>query len=85
MSQADNQYDPFWRNKTRVTKTWGAGGNTMTITDSAIGGNSYVLVYPYGTTPAAGNWVVSVTAPGTALVTSSNSESSALTVHYVIL
>lgn len=85
MSQDLAQYDPFLRNKTRVTKSWTTTGNTDTITDSAIGASSYVLPYVYGVTPAAGRWAVSVTTPGTATITSSDSETAGLTYHYIIL
>ena len=66
------------------TTTWGAGGNSCTITDEYIHPNSVVLAYVTGATAAAGNWAYTVT-QGQLVITSSDSESSGLTIAYIVL
>lgn len=86
MSQTAANTSPFWRYKNRTSKSWTTTGNTDTITDAGIKSNSYVVCYVYGSTPAAGRWAVAVTTGGgSAVVTSSDSESAGLTYHYIIL
>jgi len=69
--------------KTINTTTWGAGGNTLTITDPYIHTNSQVDFWVTGTVPQAGQWAQNVT-QGQVVVTSSSSESSTLPVSYVV-
>lgn len=66
------------------TTTWGAGGNSCTITDAYIHTNSAVMVWVTGTTAAAGNWAQTVT-QGQVVLTSTDAESSTLPVSYVVL
>lgn len=75
---------PSFRMKQIPGGTWGAGGNTLTITDSYIFPNSVVLAYVTGSTPAAGNWSFAVT-KGQCVITSTNAESSTLPVSYIVL
>lgn len=65
------------------TGTWGGVGNTCVITDPYIRANSQVVVQVTGTTPPAGFWSYTV-ANGTLTITSSDSESSNLTLSYVV-
>lgn len=65
------------------TLLWGAGGNTCTITDSYISGNSQLDFWVTGSTPAAGQWALAITA-GQCVITSSASESSTLPISYLI-
>lgn len=65
------------------TTTWGAGGNTMTIVDGKIHPNSQIEAWVTGTVPAAGQWAYNVT-QGQVVITSSNSENSALPVSYLV-
>lgn len=65
------------------TQTWGAGGNTCSITDGKIKLNSQVHVQVTGNTPPAGFWSYTV-GNGTLVITSSNSESSTLPISYVV-
>lgn len=69
--------------KTINTLTWGAGGNTLTITDPYIHTNSQVDLWVTGTVPQAGQWAQVVT-QGQVVVTSSSSESSTLPVSYIV-
>ncbi len=67
------------------TGTWGAGGNTCTITDEYIHPNSVIIVWVTGATPAAGtNWSQTVT-QGQVVLTSTDPESSTLPLSYVVL
>ena len=66
------------------TTTWGAGGNTCTITDGNIRPNSVVVAYVTGATPAAGTWANAITS-GQVVITSSASESSTLPISYIVL
>ena len=69
--------------KTINTTTWGAGGNTCTITDPYFHTNSLALVQVTGSTSASGNWSYTYT-QGQLVITSSNSESSTLPLAYAI-
>lgn len=67
------------------TTTWGAGGNTSTITDEYIHTNSVVIVWVTGSTPAAGtNWTQTIT-NGQVVLTSTDGESSTLPISYIVL
>jgi hypothetical protein len=66
------------------TTTWGAGGNTCTITDSYLSTNSCLDIWVPGTVPQAGQWAWTISA-GSVTITSSISESSTLPISYVIL
>jgi hypothetical protein len=67
------------------TTTWGAGGNTTTITDEYIHPNSVVIVWVTGTVPATGtNWAMNIT-QGQVVLTSTDAESSTLALSYVVL
>lgn len=70
--------------KTLNTTTWGAGGNTCTITDAYIGANSVVIPQVTGTTASVGNWAVTVTT-GQVVITSTDAESSTLPISYIVL
>lgn len=70
--------------KTINTTTWGAGGNTSTITDEYIHPNSVVLVYVTGSVGAAGNWSQTIT-QGQIVITSTDAESSTLPISYIVL
>lgn len=70
--------------KTVNTGTWGGVANTCAITDEYIHPNSVVIAWVTGTTPAAGNWSITV-AQGVATITSSDGESSTLPVSYIVL
>lgn len=77
---------PSFRMKQVNTTTWGAGGNSVTITDDYVFGNSSVFAYVTGTTPAAGTWAISVAnGGGSFTITSSSPESSTLPIAYIIL
>lgn len=65
------------------TFTWGAGGNTTTITDEYIHPNSQVDVWVTGSTAQAGQWAYAIT-QGQCVITSSSSENTSLPVSYVI-
>lgn len=65
------------------TGTWGANSNTCLITDEYIHSNSDVHVWVTGTTPAVGNWAITM-AQGTATITSTDPESSTLTLAYIV-
>ena len=75
---------PSFRNKQLNTTTWGAGGNTCTISDPYIFANSLVDAYVTGATPAKGNWAFTVT-EGQVVITSTDSENSALPITYIVL
>ncbi len=66
------------------TTTWGAVANTCTISDEYINGNSVVLAYVTGTTPAAGRWSYTIT-QDSCVITSTDAESSTLPISYIIL
>ncbi len=67
------------------TTTWGAGGNTATITDAYIHTNSVVLIWVTGTSPASGtNWSQTIT-QGQVVLTSTDPESSTLPISYIVL
>lgn len=74
---------PALREKTINTTTWGAGGTTTTITDPYISANSQVDVWVTGSTPQAGQWSLATTS-GQCVITSSSSESSSITLSYLI-
>lgn len=82
-TQAAWMAQPFWRYKTKSSKSWTTTGNTDVITDSAIKDNSYVIFVP--TAAPAGTWYVSAVTDGSATITSSDSESAGLTYNYIIL
>ena len=65
------------------TLTWGAGGNSVTITDPYIHANSQVDAWVTGATAQAGQWAYAVT-NGQCVITSSSSESSTLPVSYIV-
>lgn len=69
--------------KTVNTGTWGAGGNTLTITDEYIHPNSQVDIWVTGAVPQAGQWAQAVT-EGQVVITSSDAESSTLPIAYVV-
>ena len=75
--------EPALRYKTITTTTWGAGGNTKTITDSKLSTNSQMEIWVTGTVPRSGNWSYTYST-GSVLITSSNSESSTLPLSYII-
>lgn len=77
------EYDPAFRFKTITTLTWGAGGNTRTVTDPKITLNSQIEIWVTGSTPQSGNWSYTYSV-GSVLITSSNSENSALPLSYYI-
>lgn len=83
MSTNIAEYEPALRYKTITTTTWGAGGNTFTLTDPKITTNSDVRIWVTGTTAAAGRWAV-VYNQGNAVFTSSSSENTALPLAYYI-
>ncbi len=90
---------PPLKYKTKNTFTWGAGGNTVTITDPYIVGGAMVKYNVTGTVPQAGQWAIAYTPTSTSsdntgkqtvvsgsfTITSSDSESSTLTVEYIII
>ena len=65
------------------TGTWGANSNTCVITDEYIHPNSQVEVWVTGTVPAAGQWAYNVS-QGSVTITSSDAESSTLTISYLV-
>lgn len=65
------------------TTTWGAGGNTTTITDEYIHPNSQIDAWVTGSVPQAGQWAYAVT-QGQVVITSSDAENSTLPISYVI-
>ena len=70
--------------KTVNTGTWGAGGNTLTLTDEYIHPNSQVDIWVTGSAAQqAGQWSYTIT-QGQCIVTSSSSESSTLPVSYLV-
>lgn len=71
--------------KTVNTTTWGAGGNTCTITDEYIHTNSNFIVWVTGTVPAAGSgWAYTIT-QGQVVITSTDAESSTLPISYIVI
>jgi hypothetical protein len=84
MSTTIQLYDPAFRTKTLTNITWGAGGNTLVITDSNISPNSHIEIQVTGTAAQqAGNWSY-LYAVGSVTITSSSSESSTLPLAYFI-
>lgn len=75
---------PPLKYKTINTFTWGSGGNTAVVADSYIDSNSFVDLNVTGTTPATGVWAITY-GNGTFTITSSSSESTTLTVQYIVL
>lgn len=69
--------------KTVNTGTWGAGANTLTITDEYIHPNSQLDIWVTGSTPQTGQWAFAIT-EGQCVITSSSSEQSSLPIAYVI-
>lgn len=84
MSRSISNYDPAFSTKQITNITWGAGGNTLVIVDSNLTTNSQVEIWPTGTVANSGNWAYNYTVPGQVTITSSNSESSTLTLAYYI-
>lgn len=66
------------------TGTWGAGGNTCVITDPGIKPNSDVVIWVTGTVPAAGTGWAKTISSGSCTITSTDGESSGLTLAYYI-
>lgn len=77
-------YEGWSRYKNPATVTWGSTPNTCVITDPKIRTNAAVLIWVTGTTPAAGRWALTA-GSGSLTITSSDAESSTLTLAYVIL
>lgn len=77
-------YDGWSRYKTPATVLWGAGGSTCTVTDPKVSPNSLIEMNVTGTIPQSGFWAVTAST-GSFTITSSDSESSTLTIAYVIL
>lgn len=75
---------PPLSSKTVNTTTWGATANTCTITDAYVHTNSSPVIWVTGTTPAAGRWSWTCT-QGVITITSTDGESSALTISYIVL
>jgi len=82
--QSPTQSIPGLRFKTVNTFTWGSGGNTAVVADEYCNANSIIVVNVTGTTPQAGHWAI-VAGNQTFTITSSDSESSTLTVSYILL
>lgn len=90
---------PPLKYKTKNTFTWGAGGNTVTVSDPYIVGAAFVLLNVTGTVPQAGQWSIAYTPTSTSTsatgvqtvtsgsftITSSDSETSTLTVEYIVI
>lgn len=76
--------EPALRYKTITTTTWGAGGNTLTLTDPKITTNSDVRIWVTGVTAQAGRWSFTYN-QGNLVITSSSSENSSLPLAYYIL
>ena len=76
---------PSFRQKQVNTTTWGTGGNTLTITDTYLLGSPIMIVQVKGSTPAAGNWAYDYSVAGKVTITSSQVESSTLSLQYIIL
>lgn len=71
--------------KTVNTLTWGAGGNSSTIVDPYIHPQSVLHIWTVGTTARAGvDWAQNIT-QGQCVLTSNNSENTALTFAYIVL
>lgn len=83
-TQAAHMSQPFWRYKSLATKSWTTTGNTDTITDTAIKDNSFIIPVCKSGAPA-GFWAVTTISNGSAVITSSDSESAGLVYYYVIL
>ncbi len=66
------------------TTTWGAGGNTCTVTDEYVHPNSTILVQVTGTVPPADFWAIAVS-QGSFTITSGSGESSTLALSYIVL
>lgn len=81
--QSPFELTPALSQKQLNTGAWGANSNTCVITDGKIHANSDVHVKVTGTVPAAGQWSYT-TANGSLTITSSDSESSTLTLSYVV-
>ena len=73
---------PGFAQKQLNTTTWGASANACTIVDGNIHINSMVFVQP--ATAPAGFWSYVVT-QGQVVITSSDSENSALALTYIVL
>lgn len=83
MSWNISDTQPAFRFKTITNTTWGAGGNTLTITDAKITTNSQVEIWVTGTVPQAGQWAFTYSV-GSVTITSSDSESSTLPLAYYV-
>ncbi len=66
------------------TGTWGGSANTCVITDAYVHSNSSPIIWVTGVTPAAGRWSWTCS-QGTITITSSDAESSGLTMAYIVL
>ena len=82
-TQAAHMSQPFWKYKSKASKSWTTTGNTDTITDTAILDNSYIVVVH--TSAPVGIWYVSSVSNGSATITSSDTESAGTTYNYKIL
>lgn len=77
-------YDGWARYKTPATVLWGSTPNTCTVTDPKVSTNSFIEVNVTGVTPQAGRWAITSNT-GNFVITSSDAESSTLTISYIIL
>ena len=75
-------YSPFLRGKTLPSGSWTTTGNTDTITNPNIHSNSLIVIM--NTSARAGLWYVTVS-EGSAVITSSDSESAGTTYTFLIL
>lgn len=82
--QSPFELTPALSQKQINTGTWGAGGNTCVITDGKIHANSDVHVWVTGTTPAAGTSWAKTIVNGSCTLTSTDGETSGLTLAYVV-
>ena len=82
-TQAAHMSQPFWKYKSKASKSWTTTGNSDTITDTAILDNSYIVIVH--TSAPVGTWYVSAVSNGSATITSSDTESAGTTYNYIIL
>lgn len=83
-SNPANTAIPYFRYKSVTTKSWTTTGNTDTITDAGIKDNSFIVPIAKSGVPA-GLWAVTSISNGSAVITSSDSESAGLVYYYIIL
>lgn len=81
-SQQPQDYTPALSTVSTVATTWGAGGNTCTVTDGSFHPSSCVVLN--ATSTPAGFWKTAIT-QGQLVITSSDSENSTLGFNYQIL